>query len=229
MIDIRLGRWQDTLADVEHIDSVITDPPYGARTHRGHDAAIEQITSATGQKTRNQIGYHAFTPRMVEELVGELCPRVTGWWCAMTSHDLLPSWESALEAQNMYTFAPLPIIQKRPRLLGDGPASWAVWMVVARRRNRDIARWSCLPGMYEGPTVKSGGVTGAKPLDMMRAIVRDYTRPGWLVVDPFAGSGTTLLAAAMEGRTSIGCEVDPATHAIASQRLHREYQATLFP
>lgn len=147
----------------------------------------------------------------------------------MTSHDLVPTWESELEAQGMYVFAPLPIIQKRPRLLGDGPSSWAVWMIVARRRNKEIARWGCLPGMYEGPTVKGCGVTGAKPLDMMRAIVRDYSRPGWTVVDPFAGSGTTLLAAVMEGRTAIGSEVDPNTHAIASARLAKEFQPSLFP
>jgi site-specific DNA-methyltransferase (adenine-specific) len=128
----------------------------------------------------------------------------------------------------MYVFAPLPIIQKRPRLLGDGPASWAVWMIVARRRNKEIARWGCLPGMYEGPTVKGGGVTGSKPIDMMRAIVRDYTRPGWTVVDPFAGSGTTLLACAMEGREAIGSEIDPKTHAIAHQRLTKEFQPALF-
>ena len=64
---------------------------------------------------------------------------------------------------------------------------------------------------------------------MMRAIVRDYSRPDWLIVDPCAGSGTTLLAAAMEGRRAIGAEMDPATYGIASQRLHREYQAPLFP
>ena len=165
---------------------------------------------------------------MVSELVGDLCPRVRGWFCAMTSHDLIPTWENELQGQGMYVFAPLPIIQKRPRLLGDGPASWAVWMIVARRRRKEIARWGCLPGMYEGPTVKSGGVTGAKPIDMMRAIVRDYTRPGWLVVDPFAGSGTTLLACAMEGREAIGSEIDPETHAIAHKRLTKEFQPALF-
>jgi len=223
-----LGRWQDTLSDVRDIDAIITDPPYGNRTHVGTNDHIAG-SMLPDASNRSGIRYDSFTPRMVEELVGDLCPRVHGWWVAMTSHDLVPSWESALRDQGMYIFAPLPIIQKRPRLLGDGPASWCVWMMVARRRTRDIARWGCLPGMYEGPTVKSGGVTGAKPIDMMRAIVRDYSRPEWIVVDPFAGSGTTLLAAAMEGRTAIGCEVDPATHAIASQRLHREYQATLFP
>lgn len=229
MIDLRFGAWQDALQGVDKIDSIITDPPYGARTHRGHNAGVDRLSGAKNHELRSALSYSAFTPRMVEELVAELCPRVTGWWCAMTSHDLVPSWESALEAQGMYVFAPLPIIQKRARLGGDGPASWANWMIVARRRNRDIARWRTLPGMYEGPTVRSGDVTGAKPIDMMRTIVRDYTRPGWLVVDPFAGSGTTLLAAAMEGRSSIGCEIDPATYQIASQRLHREYQATLFP
>ena len=228
MIDLRLGNWRDTLSDIETIDAVITDPPYGNRTHRGHDVATKQIVSVTGQKTRNELGYTYFTPRMVSELVSTLCPRVEGWWVAMTSHDLVPVWESELEAQGMYVFAPLPIIQKRPRLLGDGPASWAVWMVVARRRNKEIARWGCLPGMYEGPTVKGGGVTGAKPIDMMRAIVRDYSRPGWTVVDPFAGSGTTLLACAMEGRVGIGSEIDPKTHAIAHQRLTKEFQPALF-
>ena len=79
------------------------------------------------------------------------------------------------------------------------------------------------------PESSDAPMTGAKPLDMMRAIVRDYSRPGWTVVDPFAGSGTTLLAAAMEGRTAIGSEVDPNTHAIASDRLAKEFQPSLFP
>lgn len=228
MHDLRLGPWQKTLADIETIDAVITDPPYGNRTHV---ATNDHIAGSVLPDAANRggINYASFTPRMVSELVGELCPRVRGWFCAMTSHDLVPTWESELEAQGMYVFAPLPIIQKRPRLLGDGPASWAVWMIVARRRNKEIARWGCLPGMYEGPTVKGCGVTGAKPLDMMRAIVRDYSRPGWTVVDPFAGSGTTLLAAAMEGREAIGSEVDPKTHAIASARLAKEFQPSLFP
>lgn len=45
-----------------------------------------------------------------------------------------------------------------------------------------------------------------KPLALMRWLVRLVTPPGGLVLDPFAGSGTTLLAALEEGRRAIGIE-----------------------
>ena len=88
--------------------------------------------------------------------------------------------------------------------------------------------WGCLPGAYEAPTVKGSGIAGAKPLGLMRAIVRDYTRPGDLVVDPFCGSGTTALACAMEGRRCITSEVDPRTYDLAVKRLQRGHTPDLF-
>ncbi len=57
----------------------------------------------------------------------------------------------------------------------------------------------------------------------MQAIVRDYTRPGDLVVDPFAGGGTTALACAIEGRRCITSEMDEITFAKAKARLQRGY------
>jgi site-specific DNA-methyltransferase (cytosine-N4-specific) len=42
-----------------------------------------------------------------------------------------------------------------------------------------------------------------------RAIIKKYTLPGQLVVDPFCGSGTTLVEACLEGRPSIGNDLNP--------------------
>lgn len=50
-------------------------------------------------------------------------------------------------------------------------------------------------------------------------IVERLTKPGQVVVDPFMGSGTTLLAAKSLGRHAIGCDVDPEHVATARQRL----------
>ena len=61
----------------------------------------------------------------------------------------------------------------------------------------------------------------------MRAIVRDYSRPGDLVVDPFCGSGTTALACAMEGRRCITSEEKPEHYEIARKRLTRGYQPSM--
>lgn len=225
---IRLGRWQDVLADVGEVDCIVTDPPYSARTHEGHNAMEEQTKTLTGQLTREAISYDAWSPTTVAEFVAAFTGRVRGWWACMTSHDLIPSWEAAYAAAGLYSFPPVVIIQKRPRLVGDGPSSWAVYLMVARPRTRHMATWGCLPGAYLSSTVNGSGIAGTKPADLMRAIVRDYSRPGDLVCDPFVGSGTTAIAALSEGRRFVGSEMDPRHHAIATARLARGYTPDLF-
>ena len=58
-----------------------------------------------------------------------------------------------------------------------------------------------------------------KPIELMRWLVRMITPPGGLVVDPFAGSGSTLLAARAEGFDALGFEREPSYAAIARGRL----------
>lgn len=45
-----------------------------------------------------------------------------------------------------------------------------------------------------------------KPLELMEWLVRTYSNPGDLILEPFAGSGSTLVAAARNGRRAIGIE-----------------------
>lgn len=225
---VRCGTWESVLGDVAECDAVITDAPYSARTHDGWNEGEAQVRDATGQPTRAAIEYAAVDAVGIARLVDAWAPRTRGWFVAMTSHDLVPAYESALRAHGRYVFAPVPVIQKRPRLLGDGPASWAVYLVASRPRSLDFMGWGCLPGAYEAPTVKGSGIAGAKPLGLMRAIVRDYTRPGDLVVDPFCGSGTTALACAIEGRRCVTAEVDERTYDLAVKRLRRGHTPDLF-
>ncbi|MGB9886300.1 MAG: DNA methyltransferase [Moorellales bacterium] len=58
-----------------------------------------------------------------------------------------------------------------------------------------------------------------KPFRLMRWLVRLVTPPGGLVLDPFAGSGTTLVAAILEGFRALGCERDPEYAAVARARV----------
>lgn len=58
-------------------------------------------------------------------------------------------------------------------------------------------------------------------VSQMRPFVRAYSRPGETVFDPFCGFGTTLLAAALEGRDGYGMEIDGARADLARERLRR--------
>lgn len=58
-----------------------------------------------------------------------------------------------------------------------------------------------------------------KPIDLMRWLVRLITPPGGLVLDPFAGSGTTGCAAVLEGMEFLGLEREAEYVAIAEARI----------
>ena len=237
---IRLGRWQDVLADVGEVDCCLTDPPYSSKTHDGHDDGAGFVRESRPWKRsdgrteppagpRRAITYAHWTPDDVRAFCDHWAPRTKGWLVAFTSHDLVPAYTDALEAAGRYVFAPLPWFSpgSRVRLSGDGPSSWTCWIVVSRPRKAPYAKWGTLPGGYMTPP-EACEVVGGKPLGLMRAIVRDYSRPGDLVCDPFAGSGTTAIAALSEGRRFVGSEQKPEHHAIATARLARGYTPDLF-
>lgn len=233
MIDLRLGRWQDAISDVETVDAIVTDPPYSERTHSGHGVAVDHLGAADNarRKVRRQaIDYDAWSPDTVRRFVAHWSPRTRGWFCAISDHVLMYDWADALDDAGRYVFPPLPIVEvgSRVRLTGDGPSSWTCWLVVARPRTPEFVRWGTLPGAYIGSGKGDREHIGGKDSGIMRAIVRDYTRPGDLVCDPCMGAGTTALAAGMEGRKFVGAEMDPLTFTKAQRRLGRGFTMPLF-
>jgi site-specific DNA-methyltransferase (adenine-specific) len=72
------------------------------------------------------------------------------------------------------------------------------------------------PGGTERPCRRNGHPT-VKPLELMRWLCRLVTPPNGRVLDPFAGSGTTGAAAALERLDYIGIEREPWPHARSPQ------------
>jgi DNA modification methylase len=58
-----------------------------------------------------------------------------------------------------------------------------------------------------------------KPIEVMRRLIRLVSRPGHTIIDPFLGSGTTGVAAVLEGRNFIGIEREPDYFEIAKTRI----------
>lgn len=66
-----------------------------------------------------------------------------------------------------------------------------------------------------------------KPLDLMEWLVTLVTAPGQRVLDPFAGSGTTIMACKRLNRESIGIELDEEQSTIARKRVERAHEIEL--
>lgn len=58
-----------------------------------------------------------------------------------------------------------------------------------------------------------------KPVALMEKLIRNSSRPGQIVLDPFCGSGSTLEAALRLGRASIGIDIDESKCEIAARRI----------
>lgn len=68
-----------------------------------------------------------------------------------------------------------------------------------------------IPRSDQHPTVK--------PVELMELFIRLHTQPGDVILEPFAGSGTTLIAAKKLGRRAIGFELDQRWCDLAVNRL----------
>tara|TARA_R100000808_G_scaffold5362_4_gene16422 strand:+ start:7696 stop:8424 length:729 start_codon:yes stop_codon:yes gene_type:complete len=231
--ELRLGRWQDVLSGVE-CDAVITDPPYSSRTARGQRSNEKNVGLEWSGGKRSTINYGHITDVDAEELV-EMAAAAK-WLCVFGDHICARWHEEKALAAGRYAFAPIPWCKPdaAPRMANDGPPTSAEWLMVSRLRNKAaMAAITKQPkGYYVVGTHRDRAdqvVTGGKPVLLMRQIVRSYSLPGDLIVDPYAGGATTLLAAVIEGRKAIGAERDPETFAKAVKRLRRGWTPELFP
>ena len=75
----------------------------------------------------------------------------------------------------------------------------------------------------ERPEVNGVKHTTVKPLTLMRYLVRMVTPPNGTILDPFAGSGTTIEAALIEGFNPIGIELTDEYLPLIQQRIQRQW------
>ena len=79
----------------------------------------------------------------------------------------------------------------------------------------------CLPGVFKYGNPQNRIHLTEKPLQLMQDLVK-ITEPGGHILDPFAGSGTTVLAAVKEGYDATGIEVTDEYARLARERISRE-------
>jgi DNA modification methylase len=103
---------------------------------------------------------------------------------------------------------------------GDsGSAARFFYTAKASGADRGHEAWDALPLLGEPAGEFRNEHPTVKPLALMRYLCKLVTPPGGIVLDPFMGSGSTLMAAQRLGCSAIGIEIEQRYAEIATKRL----------
>ena len=199
----------------DHVDLVLTAPPYGIKV-QDKDGAIGGLKSfripslAIGLNGgKNPIRARPY-PQMIGdnsqrmaskhyEIVKEICKHQIIWGGQY--------FASFLPVSGGWLFWDK---QTGKSDFSDGELAWRSW---GKRVRKYEQKWNgiCMAGSYKlNAREKTARIHPTqKPVELHMKILEDFTKPGDVILDCFGGSGTTLIACNETGRKCLMMEISP--------------------
>jgi DNA modification methylase len=193
---------------------LVTDPPYGVRLDHGWRDGVRQPAGSAraGEILNDDRADWAEVYRLIEAPISYV------WHSALHAHVVREGLVAAgFEPRQQIVWT------KQMHALGRGHYQWAhecAWYSVRRGQSanwqggrKQTTVWEAAsPIMPFGNRAGEDAVTAhptQKPLELFKRPILNHTGAGELIVDPFAGSGTALVAAEQTNRRCVAVELDP--------------------
>lgn len=231
-VTIYHGDCREILPTLGVCDHVITDPPYDVETHAGARTAKRDADGRVDPQT-HKIRID-FDPLDVASTVPVLLAHASRWTVAFCGMEMLGDYRRAAgDAWIRAGFWRRP--DGAPQFTGDRPGQPGEGIAImhkplsAGRQGRTRWNGGGHHAYYEFMVVKTGRVHPTqKPEALMAALIADLTDAGETILDPFAGSFSTLVAAKRLGRVGIGIELEEKYCEIAAKRLSQGALSEMF-
>ena len=213
------------------VNCVITDPPFGV------DNLSNSAVTPDGKKNARKIANDEspeIAIRVFQQVMDQLLPKTAdnADMYLFTAHQVLKEWIEVADSLARHGFMRSAILvwEKDGPGMGD-TASWGMGheIILFLKKGRRVATDKRRSGVIHVPQVRPGSLIHPheKPLDLLEMFIRHSTSRGDLIVDPFAGSGSTVRAAKRLDRSALGVELDDKNFRLAHQALHTQSD-TLF-
>ena len=208
---------REILPGLPKVDLVLTDPPYGVEVssiNKGGDGGRKA-------RVRNSLGCYDDSPENLKILIAQFIPATMALSncvvvCAGIKTLMLypqPDWIVAWIYENKNLFSPYGFNNWTPLLCyGKDPFQQA------RRGNAPLSVKTDII-IDNTPPERNGHPTPKSTSFISKAIQRFSVHAGDLILDPFLGSGTTLVCAKKLGRKAIGIEIEERYAEIAAKRV----------
>lgn len=206
--------------EAKSVDHVITDPPYEAEAHTKSARRLKDATQKRGAKNVGAVRFLdsvlPFTAITVEQrgTVATECARIARRWViAFCQIEAVALWRACFEAAGL-DWIRGGIWRKpdgAPQFTGDRPGMGFECIAIAHQPGKKHWNGGGKHAVWTHPLEHAHGAGGRnahptqKPVTLMLDLIDDFTDAGELVIDPFAGSGTTGIAALRRGRRFMGC------------------------
>jgi len=226
----------------EPADLVLCDPPYALGRGAGHFAGCrrDQAKVLEGYVDVDPSAYAEFSLRWITAAAAIL--RHGGQLAVVTGPQQACHVQCAAEHAGL-TWVSQVVARKAFPLLTSRRPSCAHWCVTVMCRGALSNPTRVFNPPADLPTAASGAdypldwwqtngradrpgllrYDNALPLPLVTRLVRAFSDPGELVVDPMLGSGTTPIAAHLAGRRFVGGDLNPAAVRFAAARLLDEH------
>ena len=233
---IRCGDAVDLLREIptDGIDVALTDPPYSDHVHANHWVGGNPIKGKPSKRTKakptkKDLGFASLSRPATCTDRAMMLARVTKRWVLVFSdHEGSVGWGQDLRYAGLeiVRYAIWRKLGAPPQFTGDRPAVGHEVIVIAHRPppgNKKHWNGGGHHGVYEHRIArgKERIHTTQKPASLCDELVGLFSDPGETILDPFAGSGAILAAAARAGRRPVGFEIDAEYARLASDQVHR--------
>lgn len=217
-ITIYKGDCREILPTLGAVDHVLTDPPYSETTHNGARSLTSDNRKGGTGDNAGRIDFDAIGAEMIREAVALADP--LRWTVATVDWRHVHELECAPPLGARFVrFGIWVKPDGAPQFTGDRPATgWEAVAIMHKLGGK--MRWNGggNRAVWVFPIARGEHPT-EKPLGLLLELVSLFTDPGETILDPFMGSGTTLVAAYQLGRKAIGVEIDERWAEVAARRL----------
>jgi DNA modification methylase len=193
---------------------MVTDAPYGVN----YDASWRNKLA----RTREGMGNRAIGAGDVGKVLNDSQSDWREAW-ARFGGDVAYVWHADLHANSVFDSLVASGFEMRAQII------WAKNHLVIGRGDYHFRHEPCWYAVRKGATAhwqgdrtqttlweipkpqkSETGHSTQKPIECMKRPIENNSKPGEAVYDPFSGSGTTIIAAEMTGRTCLAIELSPA-------------------